>query len=973
LLPFRKPIIYAALARGGEVSDLESALLAAILGFGQTRLEALLAGPATNANALLLTLKPDASAAEQALVAPQVIADAVAADLTSAKSHLTILATDLAAPPQSLNDINAALVELAAAVNALHAAVGEIANQVPAVGTAETALITAVKKGVGAGGDSVSGLVAQLGLGIAGVSISDGFSAAGTTIRYQLGNAIERSVAGPPGAILTLSASTLTATLDYGALPPTLGVGLSTGLGIGLVADGFVRQLFGSARGAATVTLAIGLDTANGLTFQGGVKHRIDLPGSLSVPGVELQDLGLEVPPDGPLTLALTGTIAGALGPISAIVQGAGVTLTIDPNELLGGQQPVSLALQPPSGAGLRVDAGLVKGGGFLSSKAGVYGGALDLKIGPIEIKAVGLLATSPFSLVLVLSVEFTPAIQLSFGFTLNAVGGLLAINRTIATDELRARIHDHTAETLLFPRDPVAAAPTILDLLGRIFPPQQGGFVVGPLIEIGWGAPVSYVTARLGVIIVLPDPKVILLGAVRVAVPTPEAAIVDLRAELYGEITPDHILFLVSLSGSNIAGFALAGDFGLLIGFGNNPDFAFSAGGFHPNYPPPGELAGMRRVSIDVSPPALITLRAEAYLALTANSFQLGCRIELKAEVAGVGAEGHLQFDALVRWAPRFTFEIDLDAGVSLIALGETFASIDLHLHLEGPGPWAIHGTASVSLLFFDVHFEVGPTTWPPGSRNPPADPISPQDLVKERLRLAGAWSARLPPDADTLVRLVDLGESANLVVHPLGALEARQQAVPLETTIDRVGRNPVTVARVNLGSPTLGAGVANPVAAKAVSHATDLFAPGEFIDMSDDQKLSRPGFEPRPSGVVIVGADTAPHGTASGTLYQWDTVFPHRPLQKLKMDYVELIGLRAALLGAGPAGKGAVVNQNPYAAPLDQVVMAHPGQSRVRSMRDLSPIAGLVDNPMTTTEAARVVADLGPNVAQYVGAGVV
>ncbi|MCU1428823.1 MAG: hypothetical protein JWL83_2823 [Actinomycetia bacterium] len=945
--------------------DVESALLSAVLGFGRSRLDALLTSLAADAESLLLTLLPGASQALRDKVNAPPIAAAVATDLAAAGSHLSALGVDLGAPPQTLSDVQGAFGELAAAVNSVHDAITQIRTVVPEVGTAEDALVRAVKKAVATVGDDVSGLVSQLGLGGAGTKISDGLNANGTTIRYELANAAERSVAGPPGASLTLANSTVAAILDYGALPPSLGLSVTTGLGAGLVADGFVAQLLGTADAAASVTLTIGLDTSKGLTFQAGVKHRIDLPGSLSVPGVELHSLGLEIPIDGPLTFELTGTLSGALGPIAAVVEGAGIALTIDPNKLLGGQQPASLSLHPPSGAGLSVDAGLVRGGGYLSSKNGEYGGALDLRLGPIEIKAVGLLGTDPFSLVLVLSVEFMPPIQLSFGFTLNAVGGVLALERTVATDALRAGIHDHTADTVLFPKDPVAAAPTILGLLRAIFPPQPGGFVVGPLLELGWGAPVSYVTARLGVIISLPDPKVILIGSVRVAVPLPDAAIVDLHADLYGEITPDHILFLVSLSGSRVAGFSLAGDFGLLIGFGDNPDFAFSAGGFHPHYPPPGELAGMRRVSVDISPPALVTMRAEAYLALTSNSFQLGCRVEMKAEVAGVGAEGHLGFDALVRWAPRFMFEIDLYAGVSLYAFGESFASVDLRLHLEGPGPWIAHGTASVSVLFFDVDFELGPITWGDGD-NPPADPVSPQDLVREKLSLAGAWSARLPPGTDTLVRLVDLGALGDVVVHPLGALEARQPAVPLETTIDRVGRNPVTVPRVNLGAPTVGG-----LAAKAVSSAMDRFAPGEFLNLTDDQKLSRPGFEEFPSGVVIVGADTDQFGTPSATSYQWDTVFPPKKLPRLKMAYTSLTAVHAALLGAGPAGKAIVANTNPYAAETEPVAFAAGSQTRVRSVRDLSAIDGVPIGPMTTTEAARVVADLGAT-AQYVGAGV-
>jgi hypothetical protein len=605
-------------------------------------------------------------------------------------------------------------------------------------------------------------------------------------------------------------------------------------------------------------------------------------------------------------------------------------------------------------------------GGGFVARIGTDYGGALDLALGPIDIKAVGLIGTEPFSLVLVLSVRFMPAIQLSFGFTLNAVGGLLAIERTISTDALRAGIHDHTADTVLFPADPVAAAPTILGLLESIFPPEQGAFVAGPMLELGWGAPISFVTARVGVVISLPDPKIILIGSLRVALPDPDLPLIDLRADLYGELTPDHLLFLVSLGGSKIAGFSIAGDFGVLIAWGDKPDLAISAGGFHPHYPPPGELAGMRRVSVDLSPPSIMTLRAEAYLALTSNSFQLGTRVELRAEVAGVGAEGHLQFDAIVLWEPTFHFEIDLSAGVSLFAFGESFCSVDLSLHLEGPGPWVASGSASISLLFFDVSIDIPRLTWGSGANEPPPA-IYPQDLVRLRLNDPASWAAQLPTGASLLAQLAPLVDEG-AVVHPLGALEARQHVLPLETTVDHVGANPVTVNRVNLGDPLIGPGG---LSAKAISHAVDKFAPGEFLELTDDQKLSRPAFEPFPAGIVIA-PETFVHGTPSDSFYEWNTVCPPVRTQPTRHQFTSLAGLHDVLLAAGPAGLMAAQAKNPYALVADPVAIADPGTVTVRATRDLSPIAGVSAAATTTTQAAAVVATLAPGTAQYVGAGV-
>ena len=918
-------------------ADLEAELLGAALTFARSRLDPLLGSLVTDGTSLLLHAFPSATAQELAAVA----ASGADGDLAAARSKLADFTTKVAAGIDNLGLAEAALADLAAALSALLAAAGKVAPESTA--RTEEVVTSVVLAAVRQGGDAISGLAADLGLT---GSIADHLTVSAGSLAFD----VTVSPAHQLG-LLTLSETSLRAALAYGTSPASLGLTLSTTAQIGLAVDGFVEQLLGGAASVRTA-LAVTVDTATGLSFQAGAKGRVELPGSLSIPGVQLHGLGIEVPPDQHQAIALTGTLAGSLGPIKAVVHDAGILLALDAGRF-------TVAAKLPIGAGLTVDAGVVRGGGYLQAKDHEYGGALDLSLGPIEITAFGLVGTDPFSLVLVLSVRFSPPIQLSFGFTLNAVGGLLALERTIATDVLRAGLHDHTADELLFPKDPVGAAPTLLDQLRATFPAQQGGFVVGPLLELGWGAPVSFVRARLGVLIALPDPKVILIGSLRVALPLPEAPLVDLRADVYVEITPDHLLFMVSLSGSMLVGFSLAGDFGMLIAWGDQPELALSAGGFHPHFIPPGELAGMRRVSVDVSPPVFLTLRAEAYLALTSNSFQLGARVELRAEVAGVGAEGHLQFDALVRFSP-FHFEIDLSAGVSLFAFGESFASVDLHLHLEGPGPWVAEGTASLSLLFFDVDLDIPRISWGSGPLTPP-DVAPVQKLVHEALSLPAAWEARLPPDADVLVRLAHLPDGLT-VVHPLGALEARQHVVPLETVIDRLGADTVDVPRVNLGGPTVDG-----LGASALSHTTDLFAPGSFLNLTDDQKLCRPAFEPFPSGVVLAASPTLV-GSASETAYRWDTITPGHTAPRKRQDWTLLTGVHAALFASGPAGKGFALAENPYAAALSPVMITPAHQVTVVSTRDLTPLAGA----MTTTAAARVVADLPVGSAQWAGAGV-
>ncbi|MDQ6688612.1 MAG: hypothetical protein M3Z50_13620 [Actinomycetota bacterium] len=927
------------------MTDLDAAVLGAALAFAQSRLDPALARVGTDPASLARTvLGRTLSADEVAALMP--VASAVSGHLTAAGQAAAALDASLAAGPTTLADVTPASAELCTVLSEVAGALGALAGVLAGFPSGSGGVQTLLRAAASAG-PAPTGLAAQLAL-FPGGDLAGAVTVSGTTVEVTFGNPAGRDV-----GVFQISASSMAASLNW-TQPTSLTVQLSTDLEVGLVPDGFVRTLVPTAQGHSHVVVTV--DAVKGVTLGQGSTRRAPLPGSFDIGPVKVRDFALETSLDGGVpSFALTVTISGVIGPVSAVVSGAGAALTLDAAAIRSGAaSPATTGPHAPTGAGLELNAGPIHGGGYISHSGTTYGGALDLALGPIEISAFGLIDTEPFSMVVVLAVRFTPGIQLSFGFTLNAVGGLVGINRVISTTALRAGLHAHTIDALLFPPDAAAAAPHILQALQTSFPAQPGGFVVGPMLELGWGTPVSLITARIGVLLSLPDPTVIILGALRMALPTADAAIIDVRAELYGEITADHILVLVSLSGSKIAGFPIGGDFGLLIGYGDNPDFALSAGGFHPHYKPPAELVGMRRVSIDLSPPAILTMRAEAYVALTTSSVQLGAFVQVGAQVGPVGADGHLSFDALVRWAPRFAFEIDLSAGISLYALGMSFASVDLSLHLEGPGAWIAHGTASVSLLFFDVDLEVGPLTWgddPP----PPPDAVSAVDIVVEALGHPTAWRSTPPGQGDRVARLREVNVAGHIVVHPLGSFEVRQTRVPLETTIAKVGPHPTAENRVNLGEPLVdGRSVA------AVSETTDRFAPGQFLDLTDDQKLSTPAFEDLPSGMRFTGVGGDTFGTPSGSTYQWRTVYPEEELEE-RLELVWFaVDLLAPILAAGPAGRAVSRRVGAYDVLREPIRIADAGTVRLAESTTLAQAAGVATGTMTTTAANAVLADL-------------
>jgi hypothetical protein len=131
------------------------------------------------------------------------------------------------------------------------------------------------------------------------------------------------------------------------------------------------------------------------------------------------------------------------------------------------------------------------------------------------------------------------------------------------------------------------------------------------------------------------------------------------------------------------------------------------------------------------------------------------------------------------------------------------------------------------------------------------PPLPTAVDVLVELRRALAApaSWSAQAPRGQAHGVALRRLSSGGTaLVLDPLGRLTVRQQVVPLNTgrDIDRFGGSPLAgVRRFTLGAAIGGAG-------QAVSSVQDDFAPAQFFEMSDDDKLAAPSFERMDAGIA-------------------------------------------------------------------------------------------------------------------------
>lgn len=627
--------------------------------------------------------------------------------------------------------------------------------------------------------------------------------------------------------------------------------------------DGFIAKIFPS-EAQFGFDLTTGYSYLRGFYLRGAANLEIQVPLHLQLGPINLESLTISAnPADGKIPITLGVDFKATLGPLIAVVQNIGVTSTFSFPERGGNLGPVdfALAFKPPNGLGLALDAGVIRGGGFLfvDSERGEYAGALELTFSEIvSLKAIGLISTKMpdgrpgFSLLIIITAEFGAGFQLGYGFTLLGVGGLLGLNRTMKLQPLMDGIRTGAIESIMFPHDVIANAPKIISDLRIIFPPFEGKFLIGPMAKLGWGTP-TLISISLGIIIEIPG-NIALLGILKIAIPAEEIPLIVLQVNFAGAIEFDRkrIYFFAALFESRVVFITLEGEMGLLMAFGDDPNFVATVGGFHPRFsPPPLPFPSPRRIAVNILNTPVARIRIEGYFAITSNTVQFGARIEAFFGLDEINVKGHLAFDALFQFSPFF-FIIEISASFSVNVFGLGLFSVRVRGTLDGPAPYHIKGSGSISFFFFDVDVDFE-ETWGE-RRNTELPPIPVMPILQAEIDKADNWRALLPAANNLLVSLRQMPpEEAALILHPLGTLQLSQRALPLELKLDKVGtQKPNDVNRLSIA--VTGGGLAKK------DDSFEQFAPAQFQNFSDSDKLSRPAFAPEKSGLKLsaAGADT-------------------------------------------------------------------------------------------------------------------
>jgi len=717
-------------------------------------------------------------------------------------------------------------------------------------------------------------------------------------------------------------------------------------------ADGFVASLLSGLDIELDFDLQLGWAGDRGFYIGGNAGIGTTIGVHATIGPFTIDSVHLELTASGSgLALETSVTGSGTLGPVSASVDriGASTSLGFTPGNL--GPAELDLTFKPPAGLGILIDAGVVTGGGYISFDPvkGEYSGALELSLLSISIKAVGVLdtklpdGTPGFSFLIILTFDLPP-VQLGFGFTLNGLGGLCGINRTMVLDALQAAVRAHHLDSILFPPDPVKDAPQIISDIQTIFPPAAGRYVFGPMLEVGWGTP-TLITLEIGVLLEVPDPvRIALLGSLHMALPDADTALILIQIDIVGTLDfgTDELSIDGTIHDSYILAFQLSGDMALRLNWGANPDFAVSLGGFFPGYQPPAGFPALRRLTVSIGDGDDVQLTCTSYLAVTTNSFQFGAAVQLYASAGGFTVQGHIGFDALFMFNP-FSFDVDFSAGVDVQYQGVTLLGIELDAELSGPTPWHVHGSASFQILFFSVSASVDVTWGDDNAVSLPPVAVLPQ--LNTALTTPGSWSAQLPPGAEQAVTLRGLPPAdTDIVVHPMGSLTVREKVVPLDAPVTKFGNAaPSDGSQFSIAGVTLGASPAT------TSPVCDSFAPGQFTQLSDSDKISAPAFESFHSGVQIGDPDVQGGSDAPRTVtMQWRYI--PDPLKASVLD--RFAALDADLFGASiqlGAGARSLVRSTGLAR------FTEPGMTSIVS-------TGQVGYVITSTEDLSVRADISP-----------
>lgn len=632
--------------------------------------------------------------------------------------------------------------------------------------------------------------------------------------------------------------------------------------------DSFIKKILTNVKLESITNLGIGFSSDEGFYFKGSSGLSCFIAIHKQIGPLFLKEFALNILINDHIIFKLKSSFEIELGPLLISINQIGTQLNVGfPEDRSGDFGPIQVGdfgFISPNQIGLKVNGQAITGSGFLSSDPTNhrYAGILALQLQTIDLTAIGLITTrlpnnkKGFSMLISVSTFFNPPIELSFGFNIVAVGGLLGLNRTMNVEALRQKVLNGSIDSVMFPKDVIKNANRIISDLRTIFPPKDKHFVIAPFLRIGWGTG-KLVEVDVAILLEFPfKGRVILLGSVGVYLPTKEKPISQLNIDVIGDfnIAAEYIQVEGRLrKGSHIATIALSGGFAFVLSWDKRPQFLFSVGGYHPRYKKPARFPEIPRLTAIIQKGDKLTLTCACYQAITSNSFQVGFRADLMLRYKKATIEGFFSFDTLIYFDP-FYFEAEINLGVLVRYKKKKLAGIELSFLLSGPRPWTVKGFAKIKIAFikFKIKFKL---TW--GARQKAAPKILQPNILLEKLgqelSSIDSWAAKMPAHLSSGELLRTIDEANNVVLlHPAGYLEVRQTVVPLNHQIKKYG------TALLEGQPTfvihrIDIGETNVLKNTSRQALKEYFARGQYEELSNNEKISTPDFELFEAGYIL------------------------------------------------------------------------------------------------------------------------
>ncbi len=655
--------------------------------------------------------------------------------------------------------------------------------------------------------------------------------------------------------------------------------------------DGFIRKLLGGTPLRLPFSLTLGYAAGRGRILE------YSLPsGSPSAPGVQNSPLGgdgaagapihatiplgrrfgpvtvIEIAlrlgsEDGRTTIEADTSFSATIGPVYFRLDRLGLALVLD-TSIPAAERNLRLVdarfgINPPLGIAVQVDTSLVSGGGaiFHDPATGVYTGVLALRLGKsLTLKAFGLVATknadgTPGSSFIVIGTIEGLGWQIG-AVTVDGLGVLFASERTFDENAVRAALPTGQLKYLLFPADPVHHMAEIMKPLATFFPAQRGSTLVGILVKLTFGR-MQMVRLDLAFIMQFGDAvntRLVVLGRLSSVLPTDSVRVVQLSLDAVGvfDFSAGTAALDAVLVDSKLCGrFPLTG----AAAFRRVPGvsgFALAVGGFHPRFAAPPGFPTLPRVTVALTNGDNPKLICQAYVAITANTVQLGASASLYASACGFSIEGNVGFDLLIQLIPPH-FLAEFRASVELKRGSTNLFKVSVQGELEGAFPLRVSGKATFEILWWDYSVSFNRTL----IGDSDSVVLAPIDGLLELVTALAdprSWRAEAPDSAERLVVVRHDDRPDQILLHPMGTLQVQQGVVPLNLSrdIDRLGEaRPSGARRFAITSVTLGGD------GQTTRPVREQFAPGQYFDLTDDERLAAPSFEEMDAGVAF-GDDT-------------------------------------------------------------------------------------------------------------------